>query len=178
MGYREYAKDYKIEYVTGPGQRRPHPVRVYVGPWFRFEQPEDKIRFLRWFYLIGVAAVAVALLIPMCFDSLFTRIWYIQVVAMVAWIPWVFAVCAAWRLWTAKEKVTREHRDMLESRMSPACLFVAIFSLFSFGGCVYAAFKYPVTAPDYVVAVCCFLSSACGLAMFSRRKQLKMVQTD
>ena len=175
MGYREFVKDYKIEYVDRPGRKRPKAVRVYIGPWFRFAAPPEKIRFLRWFYLIGLAAIALSLLIPMCIDCTFTRIWYIQVPAVAGWIPWIFAVCAAWRLWTAGERVNREHNALMGGRMSGASLFLMGFGLISWIGCCYALTVHTALTADYIVCVCCMLSGACGIALFSRRKGLDMV---
>ena len=177
MGYREFAKDYKIEYEERPGHKRPRAVRVYIGPWYRFAYPE-KIPFLRWFYLIGLAVIALLLLVPMCIDCTFTRIWYIQVPAAAAWIPWIFAACATWRLWTAKEKVDREHNAMLGGRMSGACLFLMGFCLISFLGSIYAQTVTTPEAVDVVICVCSFLAGACGIALFSKRKQLDMVMIE
>lgn len=178
MGYRDFAKDYKIEYVDRPGHKRPKAVRVYIGPWFRFVEPPEKIRFIKWFYLIGMAAIAVCLLIPMCIDCTFTRIWYIQVPAAVAWIPWVFAACATWRLWTAKEKVDREHNAMLGSRMNGASLFLMGFCLISFLSGIYELTVQTAAPADYIICVCYMLAGICGIALFSKRKSLEMVMID
>lgn len=178
LGYREFVKDYKIEYVDCPGRKRPKAVRVYVGPWFRFTQPPEKIRFLKWFYLIGLAVIALLLLIPMCIDCAFTRAWYIQVPAVVAWIPWIFAACATWRLWTAKERMDREHNALLGSRMNGSCLIMAGFCLTSFVGCVYGLISLTPTLMDYLISICCTLSSACAIVLFSRHKLLSTVQVD
>ena len=64
LGYRDFVKDYKIEYEDVPGRKRPKATRVYVGPWYRFTEPAGKIRFLKWYYLIGMAVIALLLLIP------------------------------------------------------------------------------------------------------------------
>ena len=177
MGYRDFVKDYKIEYVDVPGRKLPKAVRVYVGPWYSFAKPE-KITFLRWFYLIGMAVMAVLLLIPMCIDCSFTRIWYIQVPATMGWIPWVLAVGSTWRLWTAKERFDREHNSLLGSRMSGASLFLMGFCLISFLGTIYRQLLYPVQPADYVVCMCYALATGNAIAMFSRRKGLdtQMVQ--
>ena len=174
MGYREYAKDYKIEYEDVPGRKRLKARRVYIGPWYRFTEPPEKIRFLKWFYLIGMTIIAISLLIPMCMDCTYTRIWYIQVVAMAAWIPWVFAACATWRLWTAKEKVDREHRNLLCDRMSGATLFLMGLCLVSFLGCVYASAEQTMQFADWVVTACVMVAGVTGIALFSRRKALNM----
>lgn len=175
MGYREFTKDYKIEYVDCPGRKRPKAVRVYVGPWYRFVAPPEKIRFLRWFYLVGLAAMALLLLIPMCINCTYTRIWYIQVPAAVVWIPWMFAVCAAWRLWTAGDQVNREHNALMGSRMSGACVFMMFFCFFSFVGCFYAMSEQKAATADYIICMCYLLASACAIALFSHRKGLDTV---
>ena len=178
MGYREFAKDYQIEYVDRPGHKRPKAVRVYVGPWYKFAQPPEKVRFARWFYLIGLLAVGLLLLIPMCIDCAFTRIWYIQVPAAVAWIPWIFAACATWRLWTAKDRFDREHNALMGGRMSGACLFLMGFCLISFLGCFYAATTLTLETADHIVYICSIFSGICAIALFSRRKTLDTVMLD
>ena len=174
LGYREFAKDYQIEYVDRPGRKRPKAVRVYIGPWYRFTAPPEKIRFLRWYYLVAVLVAALVLLIPMCIDCAFTRLWYIQVPAVSAWIPLVFASCATWRLWTAKEQVDREHNALMGDRMSGASLFLMGLGLISFLGCLYGSSVYDLTGADYVVSYCCVFLTICGVAMFARRKGMEM----
>lgn len=172
MGYREFAKDYKIEYLEQPGKKRPKAVRVYVGPWYRFSAPPERIRFLRWLYLIGIILIGVCLIIPMCIDCTFTRTWYIQVPAAAMAIPWIFAICAVWRLWTAGEKMTREHDRLTGGRMSGATLFLMGLSLISCVGCCRQLGSVQPEAADYVVGGCCILSFLCGTILFSRRKEL------
>ena len=174
LGYREYAKDYKIEYEDVPGRKRPKAKRVYIGPWYRFSESPEKIRFYKWFYLIGMAVVAVLLLIPMLLDCSFTRAWYIQVPGVATWIPWVFAACATWRLWTAKEQVEREHRNLLCDRMSGSTMFMMGFCLISFLGCIVSSTVHTMKAADYVVSFCYMLSGICSIMLFARRKMVGM----
>lgn len=177
MSFREFAKDYEIEYVDRPGHKRPKAVRIYVGPWYRFAHPE-KIPALKRIYLIGIAVIALSLLVPMCIDCTFTRIWYIQVAAAIGWIPWVFAACATWRLWTAKEKVNREHNKLMVDRMSSACLGMAGFCTTSLAGCIYALATKAAQPVDYLICICCMFSSFVSIALFSRRKGLETVITE
>lgn len=178
MGYREFVKDYKIEYVEQPGHKRPKAVRVYIGPWYRFSASPERIRFLRWLYLLGLAVIAALLVTPMCIDCAFTRTWYVQTPAVAAWIPFVFASCATWRLWTAGEKVTREHNALLGARMSGACMFLMGFCLISCVGCIYALTVQTPQIADYVVCGCNMLAATCAIYLFSRRKELDMVMID
>ena len=175
MGYREYAKDYQIEYRERLGKKRPEAVRIYVGAWYRFSAPPERIRFLRWLYLIGLILIFAFLLIPMCIDCAFTRTWYIQVPAVAGTIPWIFAACATWRLWTAGEKMTREHDKLTGSRMNGATLFLTGLSAISFIGCCIQFFTLTPGAADYVVSICCLLNVLCCAALFARRKELTTV---
>lgn len=175
LGFRDFAKDYKIEFVDRPGHKRPKAVRVYVGAWYRFKEPPEKIKYLKWYYLVALLAVALTSVVPMCIDCNFTRIWYIQLPAVMVSIPWVFAACAVWRLWTAKEKVDREHKTLLGDRMNGASLFLTVFSVASFLGCVVASFISAPQIADILVSGCCLLSGAGSIAMFAKRKQLEMV---
>ena len=104
MGYKKYAKDYEIEYADRVGKKRPEAVRIYVGPYFKFEASAEEIKKLKITYLIAAVVSAIALLIPMCIDCAVTRTLYVQLPAVIAWIPWLLAACSVWRLWTAKEK--------------------------------------------------------------------------
>ena len=92
MKYRDFAKDYEINYVSVPGKTRLKAIRVYKGPYFSFLAPPKRIRFLRWYYLTAMILLAFILIVPMCIDCAFTRAWYIQVPSAVAWIPFVLAV--------------------------------------------------------------------------------------
>lgn len=175
MGYRKYAKDYEIEYVTQPGKKHPKAVRIYVGPYFRFQADPARIRKLRWLYLIGLVLTAVCLLVPMMIDCAFTRTWYVQGPAAAAWIPWCLASGACWRLWTARDKVVREHCDLLYDRMGSASLFLMGLCLCSCVGCVLAQMNMTPAPEDCTVCLCSLASAAIGIVLFSRRKELEMV---
>ncbi|MBQ8830615.1 MAG: hypothetical protein IJ017_03350 [Oscillospiraceae bacterium] len=178
MGYRKYAKDYEIEYRDRLGKKRPEAVRIYVGPYFRFTAPAEKIAKLKWFYLILTAVSAAALIIPMCIDCGATRTWYVQMPAVIAWIPWVLAACSVWRIWTAKDKVEREHYDMMYQRISGASVFMIIFGLIStIGSTFYFGFK-DNAMKNLAVLLCCAVFLWCGAAMFVLKKNLKMTEEE
>lgn len=178
MGYRDYAKDYEIRYEEREGRKRPKAVRVYIGPWFRFVQPPQRIRRLRWFYLVLLFLTAAFLLIPMCIDCGFTRTWYIQVPAAVAWIPWLLSGGAVWRLWTAGEQVNREHYELLHDRMSSSCLFLMGFFLISCVGCAVKLSEGSAAPADYLVCLSNMAGGISAMAMFSQRKALEMTRAE
>lgn len=174
MGYRDYAKDYEIEYIERPGKKRPKIHKIYVGPYFRFTKPFEEIRRLRLYYLLLLLLTGISLLVPMCIDCSFSRTWYIEVPAVTAWIPWLLSAGAVWRLWTAKNLVDREHYELMHDRMSGSALFLLGFCSISSVGCIYKMMHQPGLMKDYIVCVCCILSVLFSCAMFAKRKDLEM----
>lgn len=178
MGYRKYAKDYEIEYVPRLDGKRPKAQRIYVGTYYRFTASPEQLRALRWFYLLLVLLQAVFLLLPLCRDSSFGRTWYIQLPAVSAWIPWVLSAASVWRLWTAAEKVEREHYDLLYGRMGGSCLIMMIFCLVSLAGCLIKLLRHGAGAGDWPVLICGVLAALNSCLLFSRRKGLNMVPVE
>lgn len=178
MGYRDYAKDYEIEYQDQPGKRRPKMKRIYIGPYYRFSISEKRVRWLRWFYLINLILAASFMMIPMCIDCPFTRTWYIVVPSVAAWIPWLLAAAATWRLWTAHGKVNREHYELMHERMSGASLFLMGLNAISAIGCLTSLSNQTATTPDYLICVGALGAVFCAAALFSRRKELEMTREE
>lgn len=178
MGYREYAKDFEIDYVERPGKKRPKAVRIYVGPHFRLKAAPERIRWLKRFYLAGLLACAAALLIPMCTDCPFTRTWYIQVPAAAAWIPWLLAADSVRHLWTARDRMEREHADLIHDRMSSSCLFLMGFLGISCIGCTLQMGNVTPTGSDWLSSICYIAGLLCSCAMFAKRRELEMEQLE
>ena len=178
MGFRKYAKDYEIEYVEQPGKKRLKAVRIYVGPYFRFKASPERIARLKWNYLISLAVIAVLLVIPMCIDCTFTRIWYVQGPAAAAVIPWCLASAACWRLWTAGEKVDREHYDLLHDRMRGASLFLMGLCTASVVGCIIAMLSLEPEPQDLIICGCSLIAAAVSVMLFSWKKDLEMIQEE
>lgn len=178
MGYREYAKDFEIEYVERPGRKRPQAVRIYVGPHFRLKAPPEQVRWLQRFYLVCLLACAAFLLVPMCTDCVFTRTWYIQVPAAAAWIPWLLAADSVWRLWTAKPRMEREQADLIHDRMSSSTLFLTGFFGISCIGCMILTGSQRPSGYDWLVCVSYIAGLLCGCCMFAKRRELEMDQLE
>lgn len=178
MGYREYAKDYEIEYVQQEGKRRPKAVRIYVGPYFRFQASDEIIRKRKRQYLLLELLLGLALLVPMMVDCRLTRTWYVEVPSVAAFIPWLLAACAVWRLWTAGERVDREHCDLLHDRMRGASFFLMGLTSISVLGSAVAMTESAAAGTDYLAAVCFLISLGCSVAMFALSKDLQMTAVE
>ena len=177
MGYKDYAKDYEIEYVERLG-RRPRAVRIYVGPYYVFTCPEEELKKLRRFYLAAVLASALLLLLPMCIDCTATRTWYVQLPAAGAWIAWLLAASAVWRLWTATGKMEREHSELISNRLSGGAAFMMGLSAVSSLGCVLLFVRQGALWRDVLVMLCNVLLCIISALMFSKRRLLVMKQVE
>ena len=178
MGYRQYAKDFEIEYVDRPGKKRPKAVRIYVGPYFQLKTSPERVRWLQRFYLLCLLGCAVFLLIPMCIDCTFTRTWYIQVPAAAGWIPWLLASDSVWRLWTAKDRMEREHADLIHDRMSSSCLFLTGFFGISCLGCMVLLSRVSPSGADWLISISYLSGLLCSSVMFAKRRELEMKQLE
>ncbi|MBR6772304.1 MAG: hypothetical protein IKM29_02810 [Clostridia bacterium] len=178
MGYREYAKDYEIEYVKKPGKKRPKAVRIYVGPYFRFDLAAERLKKLRLLFLLNHTALAMFLLFPMLIDCPFTRTWYIQVFSAAAWIPWVFGATSVFALLRAGKRFDREHKDQIYQRMGGASLFLMIFCGASLVGSVVAIFRLTPVAEDFAVAFCSVITTGLSVLLFVFRRAVKFAEVE
>lgn len=178
MGYKQYAKDYEIEYVDRPGKKRAKAVRIYVGPYYRFNASPERVRRVKWLYLAGLLSLGLFLLLPLCVDGALSRTWYVQVPLAAAWIPWVLAAASVWRLWTAGELVEREHHDLMGGRMSGASLFLLIFSAISAVGAVVTVGSVEAAREDWLVLGCAVCAVVCSAILFFQRKDLHMTEVE
>lgn len=178
MGYREYAKDYEIEYVDRPGKKRPKAVRIYVGPYFRFDLPAERLKKLKLLFLLNHTALAMFLLFPMLIDCAFTRTWYVQVFSAIAWIPWVFGVMSVFAMWRAGKKFNREHKDQIYSRMGGASLFLMIFCGASLVGAIVAICRGGAAAEDLAVAFCSLITTGLSVLLFVFRRAVRFAEVE
>lgn len=178
MGYREYAKDYEIEYVERPGKKRPKAVRIYVGPYYKIDIPEQRLKKLRLLFLLNLIALAIFLIFPMLIDCAYSRTWYVQVFSAVAWIPWVFAAISVFALWRAGKRIDREHKDQIYSKMGGASLFLMIFCGASLVGSVVALFRVPPAREDLAVGFCSLITTGLSVLIFVFRRAVRFAEVE
>ena len=88
--------------------------------------------------------------------------------------PWLLAAGATWRLWTAKDRVDREHHDLLVDRMGGASLFLMALCSITVAACVIAMMQLEAARWDKIVCGCYLIAAVCSVVLFSRRKSLEM----
>ena len=178
MKYQDYIKDYDVVYENHPGRRRPVPHRIYIGTYYRFSEPRERVRFLRWLYSVGLGVIALCLIVPMFMDCVFTRIWYIQVPSVAVCIPLYLSLGSMYRIWRAGEKVTREHSYLITQRMNGCMVAMILLYTISASGCVYGLMFGDACIADWVVSICSLIGLAVSIVLFMQRSGLKMVPVE
>lgn len=148
---RKYIKDYRVEHVLTPNGKR-KPVPVYCGDWFIFVDPADRIRRAAAALCVLTLAVIATLIPPLVVKTNYSEQLYITL-PLLFLIPPVYMFCTGlYRIWTAKEKVTREHKDKIDRRISQAAVFLLVVSLLLIPGSVVYLFvsDAPLTAVDWL----------------------------
>ena len=175
MVSRKYAKDYRIEpYLDRSGQLRDRP--VYCGDYYLLtNSPEEIRKFFR--LLIGLNILtAVTVVLPMFFACEYFKQFYLTLPQAFLLLPVYFLFAGAWRVHTAGEKITREHKDKIANRIPYAGLFLLILSIAcAVGSIVYVIVGQPQGA-DYLALACTAVRLIPAFLIFRMRGTLRIEQ--
>ncbi len=173
MVSRKYTGDYRLENITTPSGKV-KTVPVYRGEWFAFVCPETDIKRLKLKYIVSSLLITLLFILVLTLNAPCGHTYYVMVPFAAMIFPVFFSLAAARRMLTAKDKVTREHRDKLVNRYISVSLFLMVFSALSAAGHIVYYFSALPTARDFIslgsAAAICALSAW----MFAGRKQLRM----
>lgn len=170
---RKYTGDYRLENITtASGKIRTVP--VYRGDWFAFACDEATVRRLKKLYPSFSLLIALLFLLVLLLNAPCGHIYYVMVPFAAMIFPVFFALAAARRMITAKDKLTREHRDKLTNRYISVSLFLMVFSALSTIGHAIYCFAYAPAAKDFISLGSAAAICALSLWMFINRKHLKM----
>ena len=173
MVSRKYTGDYRLENITtASGKLKTVP--VYKGDWFTFACDEVGIRRIRRSYPAFSLVIALLFLLVLLLNAPSGHIYYVMAPFAAMIFPVFFALAAARRLLTAKDKVTREHRDKLVNRYISVSLFLMVFSALSTVGHIVYCFAAAPVWKDFLSLGCAAAICALAAWMFFNRKQLYM----
>ena len=177
MVSKKYVGDYKIDVEYNPVTKRQKTTAHYVGPRFSFTEPE-RIRETRiWFTVLTLVIVA-AHLFMLFVNAPCMHVWYVSGPAVFMMIPLLLALASLWRLLTAKETVTREHRDKTEGRYPAVLIATAILAVLGLIGHLVYTIRVrdtPVDTLFYIPYVVILASSA---VLFSMRRRIRFSETE
>lgn len=179
MVSRKYAGDYRLENRADARTGKVKTVPVYTGAWYAFDADAATVRRMKRLYPALSALCAAMLLLVLTLNAPCGHVYYVMLPLVALVFPIYFAVAAGWRLWTAKDKVTREHRDKMEQRYASSLLFIVLFSAISVAGHLLYGFRAGWTrfAPsDAASLAATAVILASGIAMLRHKGNLKMVR--
>lgn len=173
MVSRKYTKDYRIEpYLDRNGRLRDRS--VYCGAYFTFDAPLPEVRRTMWLLAGLNLFITVTVALPMAFACSYFRQFYLVLPQAFLFLPVYFTWAGLLRVYTAKDKVTREHRDKIVHRIPVASLFTLILSaVLGIGTVIYACLG-GLQGADYLAAVCSFLRLIPAIWAFLLRKRFPM----
>ena len=173
MVSRKYTGDYRLENVTTPSGKT-KTVPVYRGEWFTFVADEADIKRIRVLYPVFSAVIAALFILVLLLNAPSGHIYYVMAPFAAMIFPVFFALAAARRLLTYKEKVTREHRDKIVNRYISVSLFLMVFSALSTIGHIVYCIKYAPGIRDFVSLGCAAVICTLAVWMFVNRNRLRM----
>ena len=177
MVRKKYADDFRLENVLDTNGKLKTKA-VYRGKWFRFRSDSHVIERTKRIYT-ALAIISVLVLLAMLFTTdVMGNFWYVVMPLACNLIPVFFVVAGCWQLLTAKDRVTREHKDQIHDRLAPASMFQTVFALLGVVGGIVSDFRISAFGLGRALFLLGGLVlTAAGLFMFLLRKNLLMEET-
>ncbi len=173
MTSKKYTQDYSVEYEKLPGGKMKSRT-VYTGKDFVFAAPKEKIRGTAELFTFYIAAAWCALLIPLFMQSGASRTWYIIIPHACTFMPLFNISAMTFRLWTAKQPLTRKESEIFSLRAPNSSIFFLVLSGIATSGILIRLFLKPAffVIPGDLVFILCelFLLSVSCLLFRSRNR--------
>lgn len=173
MVTRRYTADYRLENrLSRSGKLKTEA--VYKGLWFAFDASAQTVKKMRVLYTVCTTVAVAAVVSLLCLPAALGHIWYVVLPLAVGLLPAWLCAASLLRLWSAGQKVTREHHDKLGDRFSGASMGLSVLGGISLvGGIVYCALN-GAQFTDLLFLALNVLYTGCGITMFAFRKNLSM----
>lgn len=174
MAGKKYLSDYILEERIQPGSGRIKAEAVYRGDWYRFSIEGEELKRLKITLTVLSLLCVIAFFAALSVNSPCSRFWYVILPFAGMVFPIFFLLGAGYRLLTAGNRMTREHRDKLEKRFPPVTLFLMAFSGLALIGFMVYIFSVRPTSWDWIYPVSEIVIFVSSLLIFLRRNALKM----
>ena len=169
---RQYVKDYRVDHAAESGRGKAVP--VYTGVYYRFCAGDAQLRRAKRRFCVLVLLCALAALLPLLLDSEATRHLSVLLPLVAAPLPVFWLLAGLRRLWTAGERVTREHRDKLHDRFAVWSLALLALSAASVVGESVFCVRNGCGAAEAALLACGLLQGGASLLLFREKKVLRM----
>lgn len=183
MARGKYMKDYILEAEYNPRTGKMKKVPKYTGPYFAFSDLNKVKKTKPLFLLLSVLEMA-AFFTMMFINAPCGHVFYVMVPLVVTLIFYFYHWASMLRLYTAKEKVTREHKDKIQGRFKMTTMATLILTGIAFiGHIVFDIMAFSsLSGPEKGVEILFFVMKAVILAaatlMFVKAKDFDMQEIE
>ncbi len=171
---KKYTRDYDIETSLGRNGRMQENV-TYIGTYFSFAAERGAVRRagIRLSALTALSSLVV--LLPLLFHSDYLQQYYTAVPTLLCVIPLYMLWAGIYRVFTAGERVTHEHRDKIANRIPEGALIFAVLSaLCVIGTILYYMMARTMHTTDYICAFAAAFRAAAAVPIFLMRRAFAM----
>lgn len=173
MVSKKYITDYSLNYVPDKkGKLR--ATAVYQGKYYTFEKDKQVVKKAKVFLTTMLLSSTVLYVIPLLLEEVCTKKFYVLAPYALMVFPLFFAFCGLEKVITAKDQVTREHKDKAQPRLKGTTFLSMVLAFLSLVGQVVFAVKEKITFKNIVVFVCTLMCLICLFATFKRCKDVAM----
>lgn len=174
MASKKYLADWALEEQVNPASGRIVRKAVYRGTWFAFAAAGEQLRRTKRRYAALALVCLAAYIGALCFNAPCAHIWYTMAPFALMAVPMYFLEAGLYRLLTAKERVTREHRDKLAPRYAGASFALAVCAALALAGQAVYWLREGGTGLDAVFLAAAVILLCASIWMFAHRKALEM----
>lgn len=173
MVSKKYIKDYRLDYIPDKkGNLKAVP--VYEGKVYCFQNEGTIVKKAKWYVFAMLLVSLLMYIIPLLLEDVCLKKFYVMVPYAFLVFPVFFAFCGFYRILTAKEENTREHKDKAQPRLKASSFVCLLLSFLSLVGQVVYAVKERTTLKNFVVMSCTVLFFVSFLSVFMRCGKLIM----
>ena len=177
MVSKKYVSDYKLDVEYNPVTKRQKTTAHYIGPRFGFADA-DGIRGTKVLFTVLTLTIVTAHILMLVLNAPCIHVWYVSGAVVFLMLPCIFHLAALWRLLSAKEGITREHRDKIETRYPASLLFTMILSVLGLIGHLVYSIRVGDVPEDYVFYILLTVILAASAVLFSVRHRIRLIETD
>ena len=177
MVSKKYVNDYKLDVEYNPLTKRQKTTAHYIGPRFDFTDTAG-IRGTKILFAVLTTVIVTAHILMLVLNAPCIHVWYVSGAVVFLMLPCIFLLAALWRLLSAKEGITREHRDKIETRYPAALLFTIILSILGLTGHLVYSIRVGDVPGDYVFYILLVVILAASAVLFSARHRIAFEETD
>ena len=180
----KYTADYRLENVVNPKTGKLVTKAVYRGDWFCFEKPAALVQKRKILYTVLVGLIVVGFIAALLLtginernqDTIAINQYYVIIPFMALMFPAFFMGAAAFRMWRATDKVTREHRDRIVMRFTSSGISAAVLAGISLIGHIVSWAINGETVTDIIFLGITVMILAASILVFVFRSDLSMIK--